>query len=264
MPDKIRALNKMIALDKHPITDTTWLAAQKSRLDKDGALVLSSFLNADALMALQEEAKQGLAGAYFNPQTHNVYLRPSDPEFADDHIRNRPLLSSKGCICDDEIAEDSVLKQLYHHADFRAGLCAILGEEALHPYADPLSSVNIHYARQGEELNWHYDNSSFAVTLMISPARAGGVFEYARNIRNADQNEMGFEDTDALVSGHTKPQILDLQAGDLCLFRGRNSLHRVTPVEDESVRQLAVLAYNNSPGLALSETARQTFYGRLN
>ena len=99
---------------------------------------------------------------------------------------------------------------------------------------------------------------------MISPAGAGGIFEYARNIRDAEKDEMGFEATDALVSGHAKPQILDLKAGDLCLFRGRNSLHRVTPVIDDSVRQLAVLAYNNIPDRALSETARQTFYGRLN
>ncbi|MGP4128360.1 hypothetical protein OJE16_00555 [Pantoea tagorei] len=47
------------------------------------------------------------------------------------------------------------------------------------------------------------------------------------------------------------------------LFRGRNSLHRVTPTEGDITRMLAVLAYNTQPGIALSETARMTFYGRL-
>jgi hypothetical protein len=54
-----------------------------------------------------------------------------------------------------------------------------------------------------------------------------------------------------------------MAAGALLLFRGRNSLHRVTPVCDDSVRQLAVLAYNQEPGIALSETAQMTFYGRV-
>jgi len=37
----------------------------------------------------------------------------------------------------------------------------------------------------------------------------------------------------------------------------------VTPVEDDSTRQLAVLAYNNQPGISLCETAQMTFYGRM-
>ena len=44
---------------------------------------------------------------------------------------------------------------------------------------------------------------------------------------------------------------------------GRNSMHRVTPTVGERTRILVVLAYNTEPGVALSEAARMTFYGRL-
>ena len=47
------------------------------------------------------------------------------------------------------------------------------------------------------------------------------------------------------------------------LFRGRNAMHRVTPVAGERTRMLVVLAYNAEPGVYLSEEARMTFYGRL-
>ncbi|MCZ4279844.1 hypothetical protein O4H49_03580 [Kiloniella laminariae] len=47
------------------------------------------------------------------------------------------------------------------------------------------------------------------------------------------------------------------------LFRGRNALHRVAPVEGDRTRILVVLAYNSQPGIALSESACMTFYGRL-
>jgi len=254
---------ELICLQTHRLDDIGWRMKQKALLAENGALVLSNFLHKQALSSLQKEAQAGLADAYFNPQTHTVYLSKPDPDYDESHIRNRQLLSSKGCICDDQIADSSVLKQIYHHPLFQSALCDILGEEKLYPYADSLSSVNIHYARKGEELNWHYDNSSFAVTLMISPATKGGHFEYVQNVRKADDGDMGFEATRQIIDGETEFQRLSLGAGDLCLFRGRNALHRVSPVEDNSTRQLAVLAYNSEPGISLSSTAQQTFYGRI-
>ena len=57
---------------------------------------------------------------------------------------------------------------------------------------------------------------------------------------------------------------LDITEGTLALFRGRSSLHRVTPVVGKRNRIQTVLAYNTEPDVALSEQARQTFYGRVN
>ena len=51
--------------------------------------------------------------------------------------------------------------------------------------------------------------------------------------------------------------------GTLVPFRGRNAIHRVTPTVDARTRILVVLAYNAKPGIALSEAARMTFFGRL-
>jgi hypothetical protein len=56
---------------------------------------------------------------------------------------------------------------------------------------------------------------------------------------------------------------LNMEAGCLVLFRGRNSMHRVTPTIGDTTRMLVVLAYNTKPGVSLSESARKTFYGRL-
>ncbi len=256
-------LHTLIDLSCHQLNDPGWLASKRDELDTHGAVQMHGFLTADALTAVQTDAVAGLKHAYFKPQTHNIYLDKGDETFEDGHIRNRRFTSSKGCITDDQIAEESVLKQIYHHPDFISALCFILGEKTLYPYADSLSSVNVHYARRSEELNWHFDNSSFAVTLMINPATAGGAFEYVRDVRKADEGEMGFAMAEAVVDGRHQIDSLSLDAGDLLLFRGRNSLHRVTPVADDSVRHLAVLAYNSQPGISLSETAQMTFYGRV-
>ena len=260
MTTELSNLNDLV---RYPLNDENWRTKTGADLAKHGYVALPDFLRPKALRALQKEAAAGIEKAYFNPQHHTIYLSPPDKNFDENHIRNRMVLSSKGCITDDQIDGSSVLKQLYHAPTFKEALCNILGESALFPYADTLSSVNIHYARTGEELGWHFDNSSFAVTLMVSPASAGGVFEFVRDVRNTDTDDMAFETVDDIVSGRISPSQIAMPAGALLLFRGRNALHRVTPVLDNSVRQLAVLAYNQEPDIALSQTAQMTFYGRV-
>ena len=253
----------LVRLDLHPLADQGWRQRCREQLNHAGALVLRQFLQPHALEAIIEEGNARRHLAYHTRSKHNVYLMKPDEAFSADHPRNRDVLSTKGCITDDVIAADSPLRQLYNDVLFKHFLCDVLGEEALHPYADPLSSINLHYASDGQELGWHFDNSSFAITLLVQKPLAGGVFEYVKDLRDADAGEMNFDDVDAVLDARQPVDALEIDAGDLVLFRGRNSLHRVTPTEGEVTRMLAVLAYNTQPDIALSETARMTFYGRL-
>ena len=177
--------------------------------------------------------------------------------------RNREVTSSKGCITSDQIPAGSALHALYGAPEFRAFVCAVLGEPELHEYADAMSSVNLHFASQGQELGWHFDNSSFAITLLIEKPEDGGVFEYVKDVRDADRGELNYAACARVLDGAVPVQTLTMDPGTLVLFRGRNSLHRVTPVRGKRTRMLAVLAYNTQPGISLSESARMTFYGRL-
>lgn len=249
---------------KYEIDQQGFRARCREQFDRDGVLCLSEFLNADALTALQQEAKAGREKAYFCTQKHSVYLSPPDNTYPSDHPRNREVISSKGCICDDDVAPDSVLRQLYDSQIFRDFVMFVTGENALYPYADPLSSINIHYAERGQELGWHFDNSQFAITLLIDKPDAGSRFEFVRDLRNADAGDMNFDGVQDLLYGKTQPDVLSMEAGALVLFRGRNSIHRVSPNESDKTRMLAVLAFNGEPGVELSENARMTFYGRLN
>lgn len=256
-------MSALIRFDLHPLDDADWRQRCRQQLDQHGALVLRQFLQPAALQAIIAEGNAQRHRAYHTQSKHNVYLQKPDEAFSADHPRNRDVLSTKGCITDDVIAPDSPLRQLYNDALSQQFLCDVLGETALYPYADPLSSINLHYAPEGQELGWHFDNSSFAITLLVQKPRAGGVFEYVKDLRNADAGEMNYAGVAAVLDRQLTPDALEIDAGDLVLFRGRNSLHRVTPTEGDITRMLAVLAYNTQPGIALSETARMTFYGRL-
>lgn len=257
------SLTNIVNLTTYPITDPVFGQQCSDTLDRDGALVLRDFIQPNALAQMQAESHAKADRAYFCAQNHSVYLTPHDPGFANDHPKNRQVLSTKGCICDDDVPANSPLRQLYDSQAFRAFVKAVTGESSLHPYADPLSSINVHYHETGQELGWHFDNSSFAITLLIQEAEAGSQFEYVKDLRDADAGEMNYDGVSALLDQITKPDVLKHGAGDLVLFRGRNSAHRVTPNAGKRTRILAVLAYNNAPGVELSESARMTFYGRL-
>jgi len=256
-------IHDIVDLASHPVSDPDFTNRCRKTLDETGVLVLEGFIRDEALAAIHAESVAGQDQAYFCAQNHSVYLTPHDPAFADHHPANRQVVSSKGCICDDEIGAASPLRMLYDDAAFRSFVSDVTGQAALHAYADPLSSINVHYANRGQELGWHFDNSSFAITLLIQKPDAGSRFEYVKGLRDADAGQMNYDGVGALLDGETQPEVLDMNPGTLVLFRGRNSIHRVSPNESDRTRMLAVLAYNTEPDVSLSESARMTFYGRL-
>ena len=257
-------LNKIINSNIYDLQDMDFSKKCRRKLDCDGVLTLPNFLEDDILNELVIEAKDASSGAFYTNSTHNVYLTPIDITLSVDHVFNRQVTSSKGCICTDQIPTKSKLHHLYHDFEFKNFIANVVGEKKLYPYEDPLSSINVHYAGEGQELNWHFDNSEFAITLLLQSPFEGGMFEYIKDFRNAEKNEMNFDGVAELLNGSVKPQTLPMEPGTLVLFRGRNSIHRVTPSIGERDRILVVLAYNSQPGVALSESARKTFYGRLN
>lgn len=256
-------IDKVINLKDCPIADTAFASRCKQALDEHGVLVLPGFLTAQAVASIVNEGVQHQSQAYYTSSDHNVYLKPVDAKFSAEHPRNRRVSSSKGCITTDQIPADSLLRVLYDNDEFKHFLCSVLDEPAMHQYADPLSSINLHYASEGQELGWHFDNSSFAITLLIQKPEDGGVFEYVRDVRDADAGDMNFETAGKILDGQVPVQSLEINPGALVLFRGRNSMHRVTPTMGDTTRMLVVLAYNAEPGVSLSESARMTFYGRL-
>jgi hypothetical protein len=50
--------------------------------------------------------------------------------------------------------------------------------------------------------------------------------------------------------------------GTLLVFEGRNSLHRVSPVQGRRLRHVGLLAYDTKPGTMGSDLLRSDRYGR--
>ena len=258
----------LIDLERYPLHEPEGAAyrelvrAGQKRLSADGALVLPGFVTQAAVAAMVREAEALLPQAYYCARDHNPYLVADDPCLPPTHPRNRAQVSDKGCIAHDLFAEDSALRALYDWPPLRAFIAAVQGVERLYPYEDPLASLNLNVFREGQQLGWHFDNANFATTLMLRPAQAGGVYEYAPGLRTPED-----ETYDAVAwvldGAREGVRVLDMDPGALVLFRGRYALHRVTPVEGAHPRLLAVLSYDPEPGKMLTEHTRALFYGRV-
>ena len=56
------------------------------------ACTIPGFLRSDAVSALVTEAESH-PNAHFTSSTHNVYLTPTDPALAEDHVFNRQIIA---------------------------------------------------------------------------------------------------------------------------------------------------------------------------
>jgi hypothetical protein len=251
-----------VDVETHDLADPGTIERCRAVLDADGALVRRSFFTPVAVERVLSDSLPREGAAFYAGSTHNVYLTPRDPTLPDEHPVNRQVVSSKGLIADDEIPADSPLRVVYEHPDFRRFLCGVLGIDAVHPYADDLSSINVHFASEGRELGWHFDNSSFAVTALFQAPEGGGRFEYVPAVRDSASGDLALDRVAEVLDGRAPVRALDFGPGDLVLFRGRDAIHRVTPTAGATTRVLVVFAFNDTPGVRLSDSALTTFYGR--
>lgn len=261
-------LDKQIDLAKHPITDPESPAAAEliDRCRRDlrarGAYVLEGFLHQGAVGTIIDELGGVLENAFYKPKTHNPYLAPADESFPPSHPRNREQLTNSATLAYDFIGNEGLLERIYRWPPLRAFIAKTLGYDELYPYEDELAAVNALVYPPGTQTGWHFDNAHFVVTLMLRQGQGGGVYEYAPFIRAPDEDN--FPAIEAVLDGDAGPvHTLEQRAGDLVVFQGRYTLHRVTEVQGSSDRLIAVLSYDVRPGTTLTPHTRTTFYGRV-
>ena len=256
-------INSIVDFSNHPIDDSQYIYKCNSYIKENSILVLENFLLNRSLNKILNEAKLLEKEAFYCQQKHTILLKKQSSDYDQDDPLNILMTSDKGCVPHDLIEKNSDLNILYQSDIFKNFIIKVLDLEKIYPYVDKLSSVNLNYYQKGQQLGWHFDNASFAITLMIQSAAEGGEFEYISEGRDSNKDIIDKDIISKIISGSEKPNKLNANDGTLILFYGRNYLHRVTPVESEIPRILVTLNYNEENNVELSENARLTFFGRV-
>jgi len=233
----------------------------RDELARDGMFSLDGFMRADAAQGVADGVAHDMATAAFHHQRqHNIYFQDQIDGLAADHPALTKFATSNHTLCADQLAKTAIT-QTYEFAPLRAFLADAMEKPELHVMADPLARLNVMSYGPGDALNWHFDRSEFTVTLLLQAPDQGGVFEFRTWLRS--QQDPNYEGVSTLLQGQDPHvQQITLSPGTLNVFRGVNTAHRVTPVEGDRRRVIAVLSYFDRPGVRFSPEEQQGFYGR--
>lgn len=257
---------ELIDLERYPIhlegseRDHIMARTQKD-LARDGCAVLKGFLTQAGVAALTKEADSVASGAHRSSSRTNAYFTQDDPNLPTDDPRRRFFERSNAFIPADNFAQNGPLRSVHDFDGFERFIQDCLQEGKFYRYADPLADVIVNMADEGNGFPWHFDTNNFTVTLAIQNAEEGGAFEYAPGIREGGEN---FEEVKRVLDGTSdKVTVLELEPGDLQLFRGRYSLHRVAPLKGTRRRYVAIFSYVQEPDMVGSVERTKQLYGRV-
>lgn len=240
------------------------IQSARASLDARQYCSLPGFILKDAVVQAAGEAKALLGRANAAQSLRNCYLqRQGSPELGGDHPRNVFNPASYRMIAADLFDDNAVVKSLYYWPPFQDMVAAIVGEEKLYPSEDRLQPVNVICYGEGDQSAWHYDSTNaFTMTLMLQAADRGGLFELAPNTRNGEADEDIPYMQEVLGGKRGRVETVSREPGELTIFRGCNSLHRVSPVEGDTLRMMAVFVYEDAPGVLGDPEVNMTVYGR--
>ena len=260
-------MRDILELDRFPLDkpgSPAWLDLVnhcRAELARDGMFNLEGLVRPEAVARAMDEIRPVMETLSFvHKRSHNIYFRKDVPGLAADHPALRKVDTVNHTVCCDQIPQ-SVPVWIYEWPQFAVFLAATIEKETLFTMRDPLARVNIMSYRDGEALNWHFDRSEFTTTLLLQAPSGGGEFEYRTGLRSdTDEN---YDGVARLLEGHDHGvKTLKLAPGTLNVFKGRNTLHRVTPCRGPLERYMAVFSFYERPGVMFSKEEQIGFYGR--
>ena len=230
-------------------------------LDQHGLFNLAGFLLPDAIqLAIENSAEQLADHSFTHERNHNIYFLPEVAGLPKDHPALKQFKTINHTVCSDQI-RDNVLIELYEWQPFADFLAAVMRKPKLYQMDDEISRLNVMGYSAGEALNWHFDRSEFTTTLLLQAPDVGGEFQYRTGLRtDNDPNYDGIGEF--LVSDQSNVITVPLEAGTLNVFRGKNTLHRVSPVVGDKQRVITVFSFYENPGVQFSDEEKIGFYGR--
>ncbi|WP_220124971.1 hypothetical protein [Roseovarius sp. TE539] len=257
----------MVDTDRYPIDHLdhpamrSVIAAARAGLQQEGCARIPGFIRAESRELIARETAMLSPRALHSSEAYTPYGTGPDESFPEGHPRRRTHRTTSGSVTRDLIPADTAIQGIYTDPRMRALVAACLGAEEVFQFADPMRGLIINTMEAGNELGWHYDANEFIVSLMTRRADAGGVFEYCPDLRSPGNEN--YDDVRAVLDGTSdKVKRLDLQVGDLQLFKGRYSLHRVNRIE-KGARHTVIFGYAREPGFIGSVESTKRVYGRV-
>ena len=242
--------------------DWSFVPEGRAQMAATGACEIPAFVRADAIPAFIEDAQRIAPLAHRSGGLGTVYLGFPDESFPLEHPQQWLGQYDLAAVAYDLFPHESPIRRLYEWPELTRFVAAILGLDEIFPYGDPLGALNLAVMTDGDQLQWHFDQTDFVVSLAIQDADVGGDFEVSPRIRTADLEN--YDDVARVLAGETESVVtLPMTPGTLLVFAGRYSLHRVSPIEGPTPRLVGLFGYDTKPGTMSSDLLKEVRYGRI-
>jgi len=245
------------------------------------AVTFPHFVSPQALKDCLSEAREQEDDAFTTDDTHTVHLlATADPSFPEHSVRNYSMRTRVASIAFDELPQNSRIAALYRHPTLRSLVSSIVKNgEPLYLSDDPLGCCSINVFRPDYHHSFHFDESEFSTTLMIQESEESntGLFQYTHPLRQTP-DDLALDQVASILKEHDETtkevtfaeqqkhdielHTLEFTPGTLSIFSGSKSLHRVTRVQGNRSRLVAVLTFASEPGFRNSPEVQTMFWGR--
>ena len=262
-------LKTIVDLNKYPIHDLNspiikeLIEKCKKELEKDSCSTIPNFILPRSLEIMNLELENQLDEVYMSKEKINAYLyAKDDTSLPKKHPKRNFMERYNGYLNSDCFQKNSEMKYLYETEELLNFVSACLGVSPIYRWADPLACHAYNVMKPEGILPWHFDSCEFTLSLMIQKPENGGIFEYCPNIREPENEN--FEEVKKVLSGdRTRVKQLKLEPGDLQIFKGRFTLHRVTKVEGKKSRYMCIPAYVLDPWRVNTPEHSKAIYGKV-
>ena len=262
-------LKTIVDLENYPIHDLNSKKIKKlvkkckDDLDKLSCSTIPNFILPNSIKVMNSEIEEKIDKVFMSKKNINPYLNSKDdPSLNEAHPKRTFLERDNGYLNSDLFNKESEMKFLYEQEELLKFVSVCLGISPIYRWADPLACHAYNVMRPEGILPWHFDSCEFTLSIMIQKPDEGGIFEYCPFIREPG-NENFNEVKKVLDGDRTKVRQLKLEPGDLQIFKGRFTMHRVTRVKGNKPRYLCIPAYVLDPWRVNTPDHSQAIYGKV-
>lgn len=251
------AIAGLVNLERYPIADLASpqarevIAMGRAQLARQGLCLFPEFVDPQALAAMIAEAR-ALESRVHHAETWITGVDEGAREVIHDPTRN-----ACGAVAYDLLDPALAIRKLYELDQLLGLFRELLGLERFYRCADPVSSCMPMFYADGDELGWHFDPNDGVVTLLLQQPEEGGEFEFVPGVGRKPA------DFHPYLKGKREGVVVPTIApGTLSLFRGEQSLHRVTRVAGPVPRIMLTMSFHTTPGHVFSQANRYRYSGR--
>ena len=262
-------LKTIVDLENYPIHDLSSNKIQKliekckDDLNQFSCSTIPKFILPKSIKIMNSELEEKIDKVFMSKKSINPYLNSkADLTLNKKHPKRTFLKRDNGYLNSDLFNKNSEMKFLYEQEELLKFVSACLGISPIYRWADPLACHAYNVMRPEGILPWHFDSCEFTLSLMIQKPEKGGIFEYCPNIR--EPGNENFDEVKKVLNGdRTRVKQLKLEPGDLQIFKGRFTLHRVTEVEGQKSRYMCIPAYVLDPWRVNTPEHSKAIYGKV-